>query len=153
MGKGAGVGGRWWSRSERAAGGGVCKGPGGKGQGVGIGEGAARWIGSSATFPENCPPLARVARLPLVFGVRWQGCKSAARSPASNAIFFPLITFKVWGVFTPAERTAKAPTPESPHPTLANFFPKSLSPPRNLSRKTIELLRRIRMEKNVFYMN
>ena len=32
--------------------------------------------------------------------------------PASNAIFFPLITFKGWGVFTPAERTAKTPTPE-----------------------------------------
>ena len=127
----------------------------GKGQGIGGKDRgrAARWTGSPATFPENCPPLARVARLPLVFGVRWQGCKSAARSPASNAIFFPLITFNVWGVFTPAERTAKAPTPESPHPTLANFFPKSLSPPRNLSRKTIELLRRIRMEKNVFYIN
>ena len=59
------------------------------------------------------------------WSVRWQGCKSAARSPASNAIFSPLIALKGWGVFTPAERTAKAPTPESPHPTLANFFPKS----------------------------
>ena len=84
------------------------------------------------------------------WSVRWQGCKSAARSPASNAIFFPLITFKGWGVFTPAERTAKAPTPESPHPTLANFFPKSPFPPRNPSRKTSELLRRIRRKKMSF---
>ena len=85
------------------------------------------------------------------WSVRWQGCKSAARSPALNAIFFPLIALKGWGVFTPAERTAKAPTPESPHPTLANIFPKSPFPPRNLSRKTSELLRRIRSEKRALF--
>lgn len=162
MGKGAGVGGRWWSRSERAAGGGVCKG-----QGVGNVARGKGWKGARGGDRGNGGAVDRVARYhsrkvarrlqgsPACrwWSVRWQGCKSAARSPASNVIFFPLITFNVWGVFTPAERTAKAPTPESPHPTLANFFPKSLSPPRNLSRKTIELLRRIRMEKNVFYIN
>lgn len=155
MGKGAGVGGRWWSRSERAAGGGVCKG-----QGVGNVARGKGWKGARGGDRGNGGAVDRVARYhsrkvarrlqgsPACrwWSVRWQGCKSAARSPASNVIFFPLITFGVVGRIYTLGKGLKPLHPKSSHHTPTKFFrlssseilpPFRINPYRNLSLYTI----------------